>query len=440
MAATATAHHSLLAAVEHPLGDDRGEPGFVANLRRRARDRFDALGFPTPRLEQWRFTNVKRVADLPFVLATPPAEEPAIEPHCIPGAHRIVLVNGWFSPELSATTELPAGVVLTGLADALAWSPELIEPHLGRHTDITERAFAALNTALFRDGVLLWLASGVTVDRPIQLLMVTTSDGTPTASFPRFTIVAGQSSSATVIESYVGSGEHTLTCPVTEVVLQANSALEHIITHEENPGANHVAVRQAQLSRDSRLHSHTIILGGGLVRTDLDVVLDAEGCHASLNGLSVTSGSQHVDNHVRVHHRAPLCTSHQLYKGILDGASRAVFNGRIVVDAGAQKTDARQSNRSLILSDDALAHSNPQLEILADDVRCTHGSTIGRLDDNVLFYLQSRGLDRAAAESLLTYAFASEIVQAVGVNEVRERLGRALISRLPRGELLRETA
>lgn len=440
MEANATAHHSLLAAIEHRLGDDPDEPLFVTDLRRRARDRFNALGFPTPKLEDWRFTNVKRIAESPFVLATSPTEEPSVEPHFIPGAHRIVLVNGRFSPELSATTELPAGVVLTGLADALAWSPELVEPHLGHVADISEDAFTALNTALFRDGVLLWLASGVAVDRPIQLLLVTTSDGTPTATFPRIAIIAGQSSTATMVESYVGSGEHMLTCPVTEIVLQANSALHHITIHEEDPAASHVAVRQARLARDSRLHCHTITLGGGLVRTDLNVVLEAAGAHASLDGLSVTGDSQHVDNHVRVHHRAPLCTSHQLYKGILDGASRAVFNGRIVVDQGAQKTDAKQSNRNLILSDDALAHSNPQLEILADDVRCTHGSTVGRLDDNALFYLQSRGLDRAAAESLLTYAFASEVVHTIGVDEVRGRLERALASRLPRGELLRETS
>ena len=440
MEAHATARHSLLGAAGQPPADDPAEPGFVARLRRQARERFDALGFPTPRSEEWRFTNVRRIAESPLVLAPPPAEEPAVEPYCLANAHRVVLLDGRFSPELSATAELPPGVVLTGLADALAWSPELVEPYLGRLVDLSGHAFAALNTALFRDGVLLWLASGVTVDRPIQLVMVTTSHGTPTANFPRIVIVAGQSSSATVVESHVGSGGDTLACPVAELVLQPDSALRHVTMHEENPSASHVAVRQARLARDSRLHCHTVTLGGGLVRTDLDVVLEAEGAHASLDGLSVTSDGQHVDNHVRVHHRAPLCTRRQLYKGILDGSSRTVFNGRIVVDRGAQKTDARQSNRNLILSDDALAHSNPQLEILADDVRCTHGSTVGRLDDNALFYLQSRGLDRASAESLLTYAFASEVVQSITVDEVRGRLERALLSRLPRGELLRETA
>ncbi len=439
MEATPTARHTLIAA-DSQSRDGRVVPGFVTDLRRQARARFDALGFPTPKLEEWRFTNVKRITEAPLVLASSPAEPPTIEQHCLPDAHRIVLLNGRFSPELSATAELPAGAVLTSLADALEWSPELIEPHLGRHTDITQHAFAALNTALFQDGVLLWLASGVTVDRPIQLLMVTTGDEAPTANFPRIAIVAGQSSSATVVEGYVGSGEQQLTSPVTEIVLGANAALRHITTHEEDESASHVAVRQAQLARDSHLACHTITFGGGLVRSDVNIVLEAEGAHASLSGLSVTNGVQHVDNNVRVRHRGPLCTSNQQYKGILDGASRAVFSGRIVVDQDAQKTDARQSNRNLILSDNALAHSNPQLEILADDVRCTHGSTVGRLDDNALFYLQSRGLDREAAESLLTYAFASEIVQTIEVEQVRARVERALTSRLPRGELLRETA
>jgi Fe-S cluster assembly protein SufD len=439
MEAFATPRHTLLAA-DHQPGGARAEPGFVTDLRRRARDRFDALGFPTPRMEEWRFTNVKRITEAPLVLATYPPQQPVIEPYCVPDAHRIVLVNGRYSPELSATTELPAGAVLTSLAYALEWSPELVEPILGRHVDIDRHAFAALNTALFQDGVMLWLASGVTVDRPIQLLMVTTADETPTANFPRITIVAGQSSSATVVESYVGSAEQALTSPVTEIVLNANAELHLITTHEEDSAANHVAIRQAHLARDSRLHWHTITLGGGLVRVDANVTLEAEGAHASLAGLSVTDGDQHVDNHVLVRHQAPLCTSDQHYRGILDGASRTVFSGRIVVDQDAQKTDARQSNRNLILSDDALAHSNPQLEILADDVRCTHGSTVGRLDEDALFYLQSRGLDRAAAESLLTYAFASEVVQTIAVDDVRARVERALTSQLLHGELFRESA
>jgi Fe-S cluster assembly protein SufD len=439
MDTTATARQTLIAP-DHSSGDARVEPGFINDLRLRARARFDELGFPTPRMEEWRFTNVKRIAEAPLALATFPADQPAIEPYCVPDAHRIVLLNGRFSAELSATSELPAGVVLTSLADALEWSPELVEPHLGRHVDIDQHAFAALNTSLFQDGVLLWLASGVTVDRPIQLLMVTTADETPTANFPRITIITGQSSSATVVESYVGSGERTLTCPVTEVVLQDNAALRHITTHEEDAAASHVAIREARLARDSRLYCHTITLSGDLVRSDVNVALEAAGAHASLAGLSVTGGTQHVDNQVRVHHRAPLCTSDQHYRGILDGSSRAVFNGRIVVDQDAQKTDARQSNKNLIVSDDALAHSNPQLEILADDVRCTHGSTVGRLDEDALFYLRSRGLDSAAAQSLLTYAFASEIVQKISIDEVRVRVERALTSRLPRGELLRETA
>jgi Fe-S cluster assembly protein SufD len=439
MEATAIARHSLLGDGQ-PSVVAHGEPGFVTDLRRRATARFDALGFPTPRVEEWRFTNVKRIAETPLTVATSPANQPEIEPHCVPNSHRIVLVNGRFSPELSAVADLPAGAVLTSLKDAMEWSPELLEPHLGRHADFDRHPFAALNSALFQDGVLLWLASGVAVDRPIHMLMVTTSEDTPTATFPRIAMVAGQSSSAAVVETYVGAGKHGLTCPVTEIVLHANASFRLVTTHEEDSAASHVAVRQAYLERGSRLDCHAITLDGSLVRSDIDVVLAGEGAHASLAGLSITDGDQHVDSQVRVRHRAPLCTSDQQFKGILDGASRTVFNGRIVVEQDAQKTDARQSNRNLILSNDALAHSNPQLEIFADDVRCTHGSTVGRLDEDAIFYLRSRGLDRAAAESLLTYAFASEVVQTIGIDEVRDRVHDAVVARLPQGELLRESA
>jgi Fe-S cluster assembly protein SufD len=221
-------------------------------------------------------------------------------------------------------------------------------------------------------------------------------------------------------------------------VLGANATLDHHVLHEEGDESSHVAVRQAGLDRDSSLTSTSIDLGGALVRSDIGATLDGEGGHVSLNGLYLTDNRRHVDNQIRVHHAKPHCTSQQLYKGILDGRSRAVFNGRIVVDPGAHKTNAEQSNRNLLLSDGALVHSNPQLEILADDVRCTHGSTVGRLDDDALFYLRSRGIDRTAAESLLTYAFAAEVVGQIRLDAVRTRLEEYLFARLPRGELIRE--
>jgi Fe-S cluster assembly protein SufD len=433
-----TASETLIAELDGVRGERGREPAFLVELRGRAADRFVELGFPTPRREEWRFTNVKRIAETPYGIARESSAMPVIEPWAIPGAFRLVLVDGLFTPELSSVDGLPSGVVLTGLADALERSPELVEPHLSRYVGFDDHAFAALNTALFRDGAFLWLPAGAALERPIQLLFATTGRAEPTANLPRNLIVAGGSSEATVVETYAGTRGRTLTCPVTEIVLQSNAQIQHHVIHEEGEDSSHVAIRQASLDRDSSLTSHAITIGGGLVRSDVNARLDGEGANVSLNGLYVTDDRQHVDNQLRVHHTAPHCTSQQLYKGILDGSSRAVFNGRIVVDPGAQKTDAEQSNRNLLLSSDALVHSNPQLEILADDVRCTHGSTVGRLDEDALFYLRSRGIDRAAAESLLTYAFASDMVGRIEVESVRERLEEFLFARLPRGELVRE--
>jgi len=250
--------------------------------------------------------------------------------------------------------------------------------------------------------------------------------------------VVGRSSQATVVHRSSGGSADTFTCAVTEVVLEDGAVLDHYSVIDDDHGATHIATLEVRQGRDSALHSGAFTLGGGLVRNDLAVTLRGAGADATLDGLYLTSGSQHVDNHLLVRHGAPGGTSRQLYKGILDGSSRAVFNGRIVVDKGAQKTDARQSNRNLLLSPAALVQSNPQLEILADDVRCTHGSTIGRLDEDAVFYLRSRGLDRASAESLLTWAFAAEVVEGIRVPELRDRLRRAVAARLPSSHMIEE--
>jgi Fe-S cluster assembly protein SufD len=435
---TQTASQAFLAAIDTARSGRGGEPAFLAELRDRAAERFSELGIPTPRREEWRFTNLREVAETQYAVANGSGSNPPIEPWALPDCHRLVLVDGHFDPELSSIDELPSGVVLTGLADALQRSPELVGPHLGRQLDVSDHALAALNTALFSDGAFLWLPAGAVVERPIQLLFVSSEQRVPTANLPRTLIVAGSSSQATVVESYAGGNGHNLSCPVTEIVLADNASLDHHVLHEEGEEARHLAVRQSTLGRDSSLESSSIDLGGALVRRDVGARLDGEGGHVSLSGLYLTDGRRHVDNQLRVHHARPHCTSEQLYKGILDGSSRAVFNGRIVVDPGAQKTNAEQSNRNLLLSDSALVHSNPQLEILADDVRCTHGSTVGRLDEDALFYLRSRGIDRGAAESLLTYAFAAEVVGRVRPPAVRRRLEEYLFARLPSGEMIRE--
>lgn len=413
-----------------------GEPDFVAELRRRGHARFAKVGLPSPRQEEWRFTNLKRLLDLPVESA--PVATADVSPWRLADAHVLVLVNGRFDADSSVLGELPDGLTVMPLARALVERPQELESVLGRHVLIEDHPFAALNSASFSDGAYIHVARGTVVERPIQVLHVAVGGDHPILIAPRVLMCAEETAELTVVEQYVGTGRDTLTIPVTELQIAPSAVVHHVRLQEEGRSASHIGLQQAWLDRDGHLESTAVNLGGGLFRADVDAVLAGPGGHATLDGLYLVEAEQHSDTQMRVRHAAPHCTSHELYKGILDGVARAVFNGRIVVDPGAQKTDAIQSNRNLLLSDGALAFSNPQLEIFADDVRCTHGSTVGRLDENAVFYLRSRGLDRAAAESLLTYAFASEIVQKIPVEAVRERLERFLFERLPQGEVVRE--
>jgi Fe-S cluster assembly protein SufD len=312
---------------------------------------------------------------------------------------------------------------------------ELVEDHLGSLAPLEHHPFAALNTALLADGALIYLPKRVFVKEPIQLLFVAGAEGRSTLSAPRILIVADSGSRATVVENHVGSGGASLSCPVSEIVLGESAMLEHIVVQEEGMGASHLAVRQIHVAAGGRYSGQAVSLGGDLARTDIGVVLDGESAEASLDGFYLTDGTQQADTHITVRHAKANCNSFQLYKGILGGSSRAVFNGRIIVDQDAQKTDAKQSNRNLVLSDNAIVNSNPQLEIFADDVRCTHGSTIGRLDEEAIFYLRTRGIGRDEARSLLTLAFAGEVLDRMPVAQVRERLVSEIADRLSRIEI-----
>ncbi len=411
----------------------------LRSLRRRAIEGFEALGFPTPKMERWRNTNVSRIAKAQFRAAERPGEvrRESLAPHVYDGTGRMVFVDGFFVPELSTPLKLPAGVLATNLVEAKKLHGGLVESHLGHHVDFEDQAFAALNTALHRDGFFLYVPKNAVVEEPIHLLFLGTTP--ETAAYPRNLLVLEDNSQATIIESYVGLTEEAyLTCPVTEVSLGVNAVLDHYKVQRESLAAFHIAVQQSWQDRDSALRSHSISIGGALVRNDLNGYLDGEGVSCTLNGLYLVDGKQHVDNHMRMDHAKPNGYSHELYKGVLNGSGRAVFNGLIHVHEDAQKTDAVQSNRNLLLSKNALAHSNPQLEIFADDVRCTHGSTIGQLDDDAIFYLRSRGIGEEAARSLLTYAFASDIVERIKVESLRQDLEEYLFTRLPRGEVVRQ--
>lgn len=421
------------------------EPTRVAEMRRRAIERFAAVGFPARDEEEWRFTNVAPIVRASFRPASDDAPELGIEaiaPSVFAGcAARLTFVDGRFAPGLSFVGDLPDGVFVGRLAEAIEAQREEVSQHLGEHRPgdrADTHAFAALNAALFRDGACLLLPRGARIEAPIQLLHVATGG---TMSFPRNLIVLGEDAQATVVETYGGidrAGGESLTVPVTEIVVAANANLRHVKVQREEREAFHVAAFELHQERSSRVASHSISLGGGIVRNDLHAVLAGEGADCVLNGLYLVEGRQLVDNHMKVEHAAAHCDSHELYKGVLDGKARAVFNGLIHVHPGAQKTDAKQSNRNLLLSSEAIANSNPQLEIYADDVKCTHGSTVGQLDEDAIFYLRSRGIGIEAARSLLTYAFASELVERIPVEPVRHALEEFLFARLPGGEVVRQ--
>jgi Fe-S cluster assembly protein SufD len=424
------------------------EPQFLFSLRREALERFAEIGFPSTRQEQWRSTNVAPLARLRYRL---PAHGPAdaagitaeaIAPHLWEAAATLVFVDGHFAPSLSRRDELPAGVFAGSLAVALETMPKEIEPWLGRQASYEEQAFVALNTAFFEDGAFLSLPKGTVIERPIHLLFLSSAapGELPVAAFPRNLIVAGESSQVRVVETYASLQENAVyfTCPVTEIEAGPNSAVDHYKVQRESHAAFHMATFALRQERSSTLSSHSISLGGGFVRNDVNALLDGEGSDTILNGLYMIGGKQFVDHHMRVEHAKPHCTSHELFKGVLDGQARSVFNGLIHVRHGAQKTDAKQSNRNLLLSKDAVANSNPQLEIFADDVKCTHGSTVGQLDDDAIFYLRSRGIGAEAARSLLTYAFASDIVERIKVEPVRKDLEEFLFAALPKGDVVRQ--
>jgi Fe-S cluster assembly protein SufD len=319
------------------------------------------------------------------------------------------------------------------LASALQTDLATVEPHLARFARYDAQPFVALNTALMEDGAFVRIARGVVAEEPIHLLFLTVAEEGPLVTYPRNLILADENSQATIVETYAAlDGGVYFNNVVTEIIAAENAVLDHYKIQQESEGAFHIATQQVQQDRDSNFTSHSISLGGALVRNDINAVLNGTGIESTVNGLYLASGRQHVDNHTAIDHAKPHCNSHELYKGILDGHATGVFNGKIFVRPDAQKTDAKQTNQNLLLSADATINTKPQLEIFADDVRCTHGATVGQLDADAIFYLRSRGLGLEEARGLLTYAFASDILERVKVAPLRAELEKQLLSRLPR--------
>ncbi len=344
----------------------------------------------------------------------------------------LVFVDGRYSETLSSTGALPAGVRVGSLAEALQADGAMLEKHLARHASVESSPFTALSTAFMRDGGFLHVGPDTDLTRPVHLVFVTTGEAAGSVSHPRNLIVIERGARASVIESYVSLAEGVTywTNAVTEVVAGANSWIEHTRIQRESERAYHVGLTQVEQQRDSHYRSFTLAMGGALARHNLHAHLDGENVETLMYGLYLTRGDQVVDNHTAIYHDQPNCRSWEVYKGVLDGKSRAVFNGKVFVKPEAQKTDAKQTNRNLLLSDTAKVNTKPQLEIFADDVKCTHGATVGRLDDVALFYARSRGVPADKAQRLLTYAFAAEVTAEVVLEPVRAELDRLVRERL----------
>ena len=403
-------------------------PNALASLRDDAFHCFDRLGFPTTRREEWRFSNVAPIAQTPFVAPerTPTYGQAALDALPLPklGGPALVFVYGWFTP----------GVRARSLAEVLVSDPDTVLSYLGRLARIENHAFTALNTAFLRDGAVIEIGAGVVVDVPIHLVFITTGSGVPVMSQPRTLVLADANSQVRVVESHAGEGDTPyLNNTLTEIVVADGAVVDHYALVREAETGFRIGGLFARLGRASNFSSHAITLSGAIVRHEANVVLAGEGAFCTLNGLYLGNGQQLVDNQTTMDHAKPHCDSYELYKGILSGRSRAVFNGKIIVRLDAQKTDAKQSNKALLLSEDAQVTTKPQLEIFADDVKCTHGATVGQLDAESLFYLRSRALSEAQARQLLIHAFAADLLSHIKIDAVRRQLDTLLTERLPVG-------
>ena len=426
-----------------------GGQAWFLPTRQAAMSRFGELGFPTTRHEEWQHTSVAPIARTAFQHAAgvDAAVSPAdVQRLALPGgtSARLVFVNGWYAPRLSDLGDLPAGVRVGSLDETAGRDPALLEPHLARHAAFDDHAFVALNTALMQDGGLVYVPRHTVVERPVELLFIATPGAEPRAIHPRNLVLVDADSQVTLVETHAtvtpGDGAAYFNNPVTEIVAGDNSVVDHYKVVREAAAAFHVGTLQVHQFRSSNVSAHVVSAGGTLVRNDINALLDDEGGECNLYGLYLIGGEQHVDNHLRVEHARPHCDSREFFKGVLDGRARGAFTGRIVVHPDAQKTDAKQSNMSLLLSPHAQVDSKPQLEIFADDVKCTHGATIGQIDDEAIFYLRARGIGEAAARSLLIQAFAREALAGVRIEPLRRRLEELVLARLPEANLLQETA
>lgn len=432
------------AAVEHYLNEfarlQFSSPEWLNSVRQSALAAFRQTGFPTLRHEDWKYTDIRPILKGNFI--TTDAAANGISQDHIENlsfrkmdCHELVFINGNFSSSLSSIDKLPGDAVLTSIHDAMKNNTAFTQTYLDKYSNAEKNAFAALNTAFITDGACLHAPDNVLIEKPVHLLFL--ADASSHVAHIRNLIVLGKNAKATVIETYAGTDEKEyFTNTITEVETGAGAALEHYKLQQEGLKGYHVGNLQASQQQDSRLESHSISLGGALVRNNIDSDLHEQGAHIIMNGLYMAAGRQHIDNHTCVNHSKPHTASEEYYRGVLDGQARGVFNGKVIVHKQAQKTDAHQSNANLLLSDKAEVDTKPELEIYADDVKCSHGATVGQLDENMLFYLRSRAIEAETAKSLLTFAFADEVINRIKFTPIRERLETKVVGKLPDKDLI----
>ncbi|GAB4114444.1 MAG: Fe-S cluster assembly protein SufD [Acidobacteriota bacterium] len=421
----------------------RDLPEMVLRLRREGRESFERLGVPSRRDEEWRYTDLSPLLALDLVPA-PAADLAAAEGFLKRSAFgrlaetSLVFVNGRYVPELSKGLSDPSGPVILPLREAWNREPAVVERFLGRVAGFRESAFASFNLAFLENGAYIRIPAGRVVEQPLQIVYLTLGAEAGLIS-PRVLVVVEDNAQCRLVETHLGADESAyFSNPVTELSVGQNGVLSYYKLQQESPRGFHLATLESHQGRSSSVTTNVITLSGGLVRNETAVSLQGEGGWAQLDGLYLVSGSQHVDNFTRIEHVSPHCSSRELYKGILSDRGTGVFRGRIVVAKGAQKTDSKQTNSNLLLSDHALINTKPQLEIYADDVKCTHGATIGQLDRDSVFYLRARGISEEAAKGILIYAFANEVVNRIAVDSLREKLENYLFDWLPMGTSVRE--
>lgn len=432
--------------LNHYLNEyERQQPGSdrLAELRKSGLQSFQELGFPTRRQENWKYTDVRKLSRETFTLNDTVVDLPAgqidrvriSEPDC----YELIFINGRYSPAHSRTGDLADGIVITDLDSALQDHPDLVADHIAQYSEMDFSGFTALNTAFLQQGSLIALPANAVFERPVHLVYINTHQEQPFTGQVRNLVILGDNSECTLIESYTGIDDAVyFTNTVSEIRLNAGSRLLHYRLQQESRNSFHLGHTTVHQLQDSRYESNVISLGAELSRTDLNCRLLARGAETVLNGLYMVNGHQHTDHHIRIDHTVTDTRSSQKYRGILDENGRAVFNGKVMVHKGADRTDAAQSNANLLLSDKAEVDTKPELEIYADDVKCSHGATVGQLDQQMLFYLRSRGIDVQTARSLLTFAFAEEIIREIRLPAIRDRLEQSVVGRLPDADTIRE--